>query len=80
MDYQPWNVSNWVSNGFGGAWITQMVLAIIAMCGVSVIVGWIIYAFASGRTDHQRLSEATAIPHTIHLPTGLAASAASTNR
>jgi NADH-quinone oxidoreductase subunit H len=80
MDYQPWNVSNWVSNGFGGAWITQMVLAIIAMCGVSVIVGWIIYAFASGRTDHQRLSEATAIPHTIHLHTGLAASAASTNR
>ena len=66
-DYQPWSVSNWIASGVVGAWITQMVLAIIALCGSGAVMAWIAYAFVTGRTDHQRLSEATAIPHAINI-------------
>jgi NADH-quinone oxidoreductase subunit H len=56
LDYQPWQVSDWIDHGLGMAWITQMVLAVISVVASGLVVGWVIYAFATGRTGHQRLS------------------------
>jgi NADH-quinone oxidoreductase subunit H len=58
QDYQPWQPGDWMRRGVGAAWITQVILAAIAVGLLSMILGWIGYAFFSGRTDHQRLSEA----------------------
>jgi NADH-quinone oxidoreductase subunit H len=57
QDYQPWQMSDWMQRGVGAAWITQVVLAAVAMGFLTSILGWIGYAFATGRKDHQRLSE-----------------------
>jgi NADH-quinone oxidoreductase subunit H len=61
LDYQPWHVSDWIANGAGAAWVTQMVLAALAMLATAAVLAYILYAFASGRANHQRLSEAEPI-------------------
>jgi NADH-quinone oxidoreductase subunit H len=60
-DYQPWLLSDWMRRGVGAAWITQVVLATTVTIFIATICGWIVYSFASGRQDHQRLSEAEAM-------------------
>jgi NADH-quinone oxidoreductase subunit H len=60
IDYQPWRFSDWLGNGVGPAWITQIALSIFAIACASLIVGWVMYAFVTGRVNHQRLSEAEA--------------------
>jgi NADH-quinone oxidoreductase subunit H len=55
-DYQPWLVSDWMRRGVGPAWITQVLLALIAIAASAMIVSYIGYAFVTGRVSHQRLS------------------------
>jgi NADH-quinone oxidoreductase subunit H len=61
QDYQPWLLSDWVHRGVGAAWMTQVALASIVLVFLFSVMVWIGYAFASGRKDHQRLSEAEMI-------------------
>jgi NADH-quinone oxidoreductase subunit H len=56
-DYHPWNLSDWMRLGLGPAWITQIVLSILAFIMSAVLVGYVAYAFVTGRRGHQRLSE-----------------------
>jgi NADH-quinone oxidoreductase subunit H len=64
QDYQPWMARDWFAEGFGGAWVTQILLSILSLIFVGLIAGWIGYAFVTGRKDHQRLSEAS--PMDVH--------------
>jgi len=61
QDYQPWQVSDWMRRGVGAAWITQIVLSLLTGIFLCSIIAWIVYAFATGRQNHQRLSEAEAM-------------------
>lgn len=54
-DYNPWRLSQWAGNV--GGLITQIVLSLIGVGGVTAIVLWIFYAFASGRNLKQRLTD-----------------------
>ena len=60
-DYQPWHLPDWSKAAAGAALITQLGLSAIAVAASSLTISWIIYAFVSGRTNHQRLSEAEAV-------------------
>jgi NADH-quinone oxidoreductase subunit H len=61
QDYQPWFPRDWMRHGVGSAWVTQVVLSLLAITFLGGVLSWIAYAFATGRQDHQRLSEAEAI-------------------
>ena len=61
QDYQPWLLSDWMRRGLGAAWITQLTLAAMTLLFTAIILGWIAYAFATGRQNHQRLTEAEPI-------------------
>jgi NADH-quinone oxidoreductase subunit H len=61
VDYNPWNFSDWAAHGGGGAWITQIVLAMIAVGGFSLMLLWIAYSFVTGGRVTPRLSEAEPI-------------------
>ncbi len=56
-DYQPWLLRDWTRQGLGPAWITQILLSILSIIAVGTIAGYVGYAFATGRSNHQRLSE-----------------------
>jgi NADH-quinone oxidoreductase subunit H len=55
-DYQPWSPGSWIRGGVAAAWVTQMLLACVAVAFSGLIAGYVAYAFMSGRIDHQRLS------------------------
>ncbi len=59
VDYQPWATAQWMHDGVGAAWITQIFLVVITLAFLAALLGWIAYSFVTGRRDHQRLSEAT---------------------
>jgi NADH-quinone oxidoreductase subunit H len=56
QDYRPWNASDWMRHGLGAAWVTQIVLSVIALIITAIVVAYVMYAFVTGREDHQRLS------------------------
>jgi NADH-quinone oxidoreductase subunit H len=58
VDYQPWAMNGWMRAGAGAAWITQIILSIVAVTFVGMILSWIGYSFVTGRKNHVRLSEA----------------------
>jgi NADH-quinone oxidoreductase subunit H len=55
--YNPWDVHEWIAAGAGMAWFTQIILALIGLSGFVATVGWVLYAFASGREIKQRLTD-----------------------
>src|SRR5688572_5413014 len=61
-DYHPFHVGDWSATGSRGAFFTQIVLALIGLAGFLVIVGWVGYAFVSGRNLKQRLTEPAPFP------------------
>ena len=61
VDYQPWAVSDWIAHGVGPAWFAQATLAAAGVIFVLAILGFIAHAYATGRADHRRLSEASPI-------------------
>ena len=59
-DYNPLRLGDW--QGSMMALVTQIILALVGVGGVTVIVGWIFYAFASGRNLKQRLTDPAPFP------------------
>jgi NADH-quinone oxidoreductase subunit H len=56
-NYNPWNLADWNRAGVAGAWITQVILALIGVSAFLAITGWIMYSFATGRHIKQRLTD-----------------------
>jgi hypothetical protein len=55
--YNPFNWNDWYAKGAGGAFITQIILALVGVTGFVAILAWVGYAFASGRNLKQRLTD-----------------------
>jgi NADH-quinone oxidoreductase subunit H len=55
--FNPWNFADWFRAGYGGALVTQLILTLIGVTGFTAIVGWVVYAFLSGRNLKQRLTD-----------------------
>lgn len=55
--YNPFKWGDWMAKDAGGAFITQIVLALVGITGFVAVAGWIGYAFASGRNLKQRLTD-----------------------
>ena len=65
-DYQPFAKDAWQHSM--GALVTQSVLATAGVALVAAILGWIGYAFATGRKIKQRLTEPAPIEPIVALP------------
>jgi hypothetical protein len=57
VKYNPFRWRDWYDKGAGGAFITQIILALIGLAGFIATVMWVGYAFASGRNLKQRLTD-----------------------
>jgi NADH-quinone oxidoreductase subunit H len=57
LQFNPWNFVDWFRAGYGAALVTQIVLTLIGVTGFSAVVGWVMYAFATGRNLKQRLTD-----------------------
>jgi NADH-quinone oxidoreductase subunit H len=57
VDYHPFRWSEWAAKGAGGAFIVQIVLALAGLTAFGATVGWVGYAYASGRNLKQRLTD-----------------------
>src|SRR4051794_16565358 len=55
--YNPWNFAEWVRQGFAGQIITQVLLTLVGLTLSGVVVGWVMYAAATGRNLKQRLTD-----------------------
>jgi NADH-quinone oxidoreductase subunit H len=55
--FNPWNFHQWYEAGATPALVTQLVLALLGVCGLSAVLMWIGYAAATGRNIKQRLTE-----------------------
>jgi NADH-quinone oxidoreductase subunit H len=55
--FEPWSVSQWWAVGAIWPFVTQVVLALVGLAGFAAIVGWIFYAFRTGRDLKQRLTD-----------------------
>jgi hypothetical protein len=55
--FNPWNFAQWWRVGAAVPLVTQVVLAVIAVGAFCAVIGWVIYAAASGRNLKQRLTE-----------------------
>ena len=60
--YQPFSPSDWARGGATAALVAQFVLAAIGVGAFALVVGWVFYAFLTGRRLRQRLTEADPIP------------------
>ncbi len=59
-DYRPWNPADWA--GAIPAFAVQIVMAAGGVAVVLAVAGQVAVAFATGRTDRRRLSEASPFP------------------
>jgi NADH-quinone oxidoreductase subunit H len=57
LDYNPFRWGDWARRGAQGAFVTQIVLALVGLTGFVGTLGWVAYAFASGRNLKQRLTD-----------------------
>jgi len=57
INYNPWDLADWFRAGYGAALVTQIVLALVGVTLFGAIVGWVGYAFVSGRNIKQRLTD-----------------------
>jgi NADH-quinone oxidoreductase subunit H len=56
-DYSPWDVREWSQAHAAFAWLVQVLLALIGISAFGAVIGWVMYAFASGRGIKQRLTD-----------------------
>jgi uncharacterized membrane protein (DUF373 family) len=56
-DYDPLRWSAWAAHSAGLSLVVQLILMLIGLALVVLIVGWVLYAAASGRRIKQRLTE-----------------------
>jgi hypothetical protein len=59
-DYNPFHWADW--NGVVPGLITQVILSLVLIGGLSAVVAWVMYAFVTRGQVRQRLSEAAPIP------------------
>lgn len=57
QSYQPWNLGAWWQAGYGATLVTQLVLSLVGVAIVSLVVGWIGYAWLTRNSVQKRLSE-----------------------
>jgi len=57
VKYNPFSWHDWSSRGAAGAFVTQIVLALVGLSLFGATVSWILYAAASGRNLKQRLTD-----------------------
>jgi hypothetical protein len=57
VHYHPFHWSDWSAKGAAGAFVTQIVLALVGLTLFGLTNAWIGYAFASGRNLKQRLTD-----------------------
>jgi NADH-quinone oxidoreductase subunit H len=55
--FNPWNFAQWYDAGAASALVTQLLLALVGVCGFSAILLWIGYAAVTGRDIKQRLTD-----------------------
>jgi len=56
-DFNPVSWTDWTNAGAQASLVVQVILSLLGIGFVSMIVGWILYAFASGRGIKQRLTD-----------------------
>jgi NADH-quinone oxidoreductase subunit H len=59
--YNPFYWRGWSDKGALGAFVTQIILALVGLTLFTSVVGWIVYAFLTGRNLKQRLTDPDAI-------------------
>jgi NADH-quinone oxidoreductase subunit H len=60
INYNPFKVTGetgWFATGYGGAFVTQVILTLIGVGAFSVVTAWIVYAALTGRNIKQRLTD-----------------------
>ena len=57
VDYHPFGWREWSARGAVGALVTQVVLTLVGLTLFGATVGWVVYAFLSGRNLKQRLTD-----------------------
>jgi len=62
VHYQPFHWADWARGGAKAALATQAILAAVGAALFVAMVGWVFYAFVTGRKLRQRLTEADPIP------------------
>jgi NADH-quinone oxidoreductase subunit H len=55
--YRPWDLAGWWNEGFGAALASQLVLSLVGVVMVTMVVGWIAYAWLTRHSVQKRLSE-----------------------
>ncbi|HEX8912425.1 MAG TPA: NADH-quinone oxidoreductase subunit NuoH [Humisphaera sp.] len=73
-DYHPYAAAGW--SGAGGALVTQIILATVGVGFSGLVVGYVGWAFVSGRNNKQRLTDPAPIETgAVAIPSGTAAAA-----
>src|SRR5688500_7631436 len=57
VKYHPFRWGDWARRGAQGAFITQIVLAVVGLTLFGAVNVWVVYAFLSGRNLKQRLTD-----------------------
>src|SRR5688572_19730033 len=57
VKYHPFRWGDWANRGAQGAFITQIVLALVGLTLFGATTAWVVYAFLSGRNLKQRLTD-----------------------
>ena len=61
VDYHPFRWGDWAARGAGGAFVIQILLALVGLTLFGATVAWVVYAYLSGRNLKQRLTDPDAI-------------------
>jgi NADH-quinone oxidoreductase subunit H len=62
VHYHPFRWADWARGGAKAALLTRVILAGVGVALFATVIGWVAYAYATGRRVRQRLTEADPIP------------------
>ena len=57
MLHHPFHWREWADRGSLGAFIIQITLALVGLTMLGATIGWVVYAYLSGRNLKQRLTD-----------------------
>lgn len=57
VNYHPFHWRDWADKGATGAFITQIILALVGLTLMGATTAWVVYAYLSGRNLKQRLTD-----------------------
>jgi hypothetical protein len=55
LDYNPFDIRDW--SDAKGAFVVQIILAVVGLAICGAVVAWVLYAAATGRNLKQRLTD-----------------------